>query len=111
MERSIFMKSKNEIDMNFLMVDRKADELHEIAVELRKMAEDNNDGIIEYISHCWKGRSSEMYCAKVGKAGEKLLKSAMALENIAEAVKTISSRTYKAESEACEIAVERLYDK
>ncbi len=103
------MKSISEINMNFKMSNRKADELDEIAASLRDIVNNGINNSMNKLAVAWKGDASKLYQEKAYRLSDKILKSAINFENIAKSIRAISKRTYDAEISAYELAQKRLY--
>lgn len=105
------MKSANAIIFDFQRASKKAEELEEIASDMRKMAEGELQESLQNLSAAWKGESANEYLKKGFKLQEKILKSAKDLERTALAIRKVAKKTYDAEMLAYRIAMDRLYKK
>lgn len=103
------MKSKHSIEFDFQKALREAEELEQIAGEMRRMAENELQPSLQTLSAAWKGEAASGYLSKGGILKEKILRSAADLDSTASAIRNVARRIYKAEMRAYRIAVERNY--
>ncbi len=103
------MKSLLSIEFDFRQSVRRAEELEEIAGDLKKLADEDLETSLQSLSTAWKGEAANDYFAKGSGLKDKILKSSKDLKKTAEAIRNVAKRTYDAEMAAYRIAMERSY--
>lgn len=105
------MKSEAAIRFNFNKAVNQANQLSDLAVQLKQLANNNLDQTMVTVSHSWSGDSASLFLGKCGKAKEDILKTANQLEQTASAIKRAAQKVKQAEEAARQIALQRLYKK
>lgn len=105
------MKSAVTIKMNFQQARRQADELEEIAGEMRRIAKNDLENSFQSLSAAWQGEAAEAYLRKGEQLRDKIIASAQQLEKNAGMIRSAAKRTYDAEMRAYNLAQTRLYNK
>lgn len=105
------MKSSSTIAMDFQKAKKQAEQLEEIAREMRQLANNDLEGSLQCLSEAWRGEAAELYCRKGEALREKILDSASKLEQQAGVIRSTAKRTYDAEMAAHNLAKTRLYNK
>lgn len=103
------MKSCFSIEFDFQQAIKRAEELEEIAADMKKLVDDDLEGSLQTLSTVWKGEASTLYLSKGSRLKEKILKSSGDLNKVASAIRAVAKRTYDAEMAAYRIAMEREY--
>ena len=103
------MKSLFSIEFDFRQAIQRAEELEEIAADMRKLANNDLEGSLQNLSTAWKGESARAYLNKGTRLKEKILKSSNDLKKTASTIRSVAKRTYNAEMAAYRIAMERKY--
>lgn len=103
------MKSLLSIEFDFRQAVRRAEELEEIAGDLKKMADEDLASSLQSLSTAWKGEAANVYFTKGFGLKDKILKSSRDLKKTATAIRNVAKRTYDAEMTAYRIAMERSY--
>lgn len=103
------MKSLLSIEFDFRQAIRRAEELEEIAGDLKKMADEELETSLQSLSTAWKGEAAEAYLTKGSGLKNKILKSSDDLKKTATAIRSVAKRTHDAEMTAYRIATERSY--
>lgn len=103
------MKSLFSIEFDFRQAIQRAEELEEIAADMKKLANDDLGGSLQNLSIAWKGEAANAYIQKGSRLKEKILKNSNDLTKAASTIRSIAKRTYKAEMTAYRIAMEREY--
>lgn len=103
------MASEAEIQFNYEKALKKAQELEEVAGELRQIAAGELDGTLTQLRGSWKGEAAELYQNKGEALGEKVGKSAENLLEIADGARKMAKRLYDAEMAAYRLAQIRNY--
>lgn len=103
------MKSLFSIEFDFRQAIQRAEELEEIAADLRKLADNDLQGSLQNLSTAWKGEAASAYIHKGTRLKEKILKSSKDLNKTASTIRSVARRTYNAEMAAYRIAMERKY--
>lgn len=98
-----------ELYCNFISAKRKADELDNIAEELRTEANRSFSDSLSSLSSCWTGEGADIYRDKGYMLRDELISSAKNLNKAAETIRVVSERIYKSEMRAIQIAKERKY--
>ncbi len=94
---------------NFKRALKKADELTEIAQNMRKSANGELSNEIESIKCSWQGDGASIYINQANKLKDEIIDSANRLENAAQIIRQVAKRTYNTEKRALEIAKKRTY--
>lgn len=105
------MKSLFAIEFDFQQALKRAEELEEIAADMKRLADGDLEETLQSLSLSWKGEAASTYLAKGSRLQEKILKSSNDLKNTALTIRNVAKRTYRAEKVAYKIAMERRYKK
>ncbi len=103
------MKSSGQIYMDYRQAMRKADELDNIARDLKNLADKDLQETLQNISANWKSDHSGDYLAKGERLGGNMERTSRQISGIASAVRDAARRTYEAEMRAYRIAMARKY--
>lgn len=103
------MKSKSAIEFDFRQAMNRADELDQVASEMKRMANNDMQSSLQQLSTAWKGEAASAYLTKGGRLKDKVLKSASDLNKTASTIRSVARRVYNAEMTAYRIAMERAY--
>lgn len=103
------MKSESEISLDFKQSIKRAEELENVASDMRKLANDELGNTLNELSAAWRGEAAGSFMNKGAILQEKINKSASNLQNIAATIRSVAKRTYDAEMRALQIARERTY--
>mgnify|MGYP003292541133 CR=1 FL=1 len=105
------MKSLFSIEFDFQQAIKRAEELEDIAADMRKLADEELETSLQSLSVAWKGEAANAYLNKGTRLRDKILKSASDLIKTASTIRRVAKRTYDAEKRAYQIAMERMYEK
>lgn len=105
------MKSLFAIEFDFRQAIKRAEELEEIAEDMKRLANNELEGTMQSLSSAWKGEAASAYLTKGTRLQEKVLKSSRDLKKTATTIRNVARRTYNAEKAAYRIAMERKYKK
>lgn len=103
------MKSLLSIEFDFRQAIKRAEELEEIAADMKKLADDDLETSLQSLSTAWKGEAASAYLTKGSRLKDKILKSSNDLKKTARTIRSVAKRTYDAEMAAYRIAMERIY--
>lgn len=103
------MKSKAAIEFDFRQAMNRADELEQVAAEMKRMANNDMQSSLQQLSVAWKGEAASAYLTKGGRLKDKVVKSANDLNKTASTIRSVARRVYNAEMTAYRIAMERAY--
>lgn len=98
------MASYSTIQFNYRRAISQANQLDDLADELKRLATRNVDSALDNVAASWKGDTSNMFLQKGNKAKEDLIKSARQLSNTAAAIRRAAENVRRAELEAKRIA-------
>ena len=105
------MKSLFSIEFDFQQAIKRAEELEDIAADMKKLANEDLVSSLQSLSTAWKGEAANAYLTKGSRLKEKILKSSKDLNKTATTIRNVAKRTYNAEMAAYRIAMERKYQK
>ena len=103
------MKSKAAIEFDFRQAMNRADELDQVAADMKRMANNDMQSSLQQLSSAWKGEAASAYLTKGGRLKDKVLKSAQDLNRTATTIRNVARRVYNAEMAAYRIAMAREY--
>lgn len=103
------MKSLSEINMDFNQAIQKAEELEEIAGEMKNLANNEFGTSLQNLSISWKSNTASSFSNKGVKLKEKINGSADELNNIARTIRTAAQLLYNAEMAAYYLAEKRIF--
>ena len=98
-----------KIEIDFEKAKSQANDLDDIASQLRRLSNNSLDGTINGIQQAWKSDSSGKFCNKARTVQRDLAAIASELEKTASAIRTTAKAIYDAEKRAEEIARQRDY--
>lgn len=98
------MASYATIQLNYQKAIRQANQLEDLANDLRNIANRNVDDALDQVAANWKGDSANMFLQKGNKAKNDLIASAKQLSNTAKAIRKAAENVRRAELEAKRIA-------
>ena len=101
------MKTSAQIQMDFAQARKRADEIDEIAANLRTLARRDLGDTVQELSSAWRGDNARMYLSKASRLQEDIAKTSGELQNIAGNIRTVARKLYEAEMEALRIATQR----
>ena len=101
------MASEYTIKFNYDKAIKQADQLIDIAKEIKKSANSKMEPSIQTIDKNWDGESSKKFVNKSKKLQSNIVESAGSIEAVAASIKTMAKNIYDAEMEALRIARER----
>ncbi len=101
------MSSKSKIKMDFREAKKQADELDEIAENLRNVANRDLEQAMSVLNSGWKGNNATLYLEKVNRVKEETNREVKDLQNIASDIRRTARIIYEAEMEAWRIAHDR----
>ena len=101
------MSSKYRIKMDFKEAKKQADELDDIANNLRNVADRDLEQAMATFNSGWKGDSATLYLSKVNTVKDKTYREVQDLHSIADDIRRTARIIYEAEMEAWRIAHER----
>ena len=95
------------IFIDFAQARREADEIEELAVQMReKIAVDFRESM-EAVAGCWKGENASAYLRKGEAMQEHLVQTARDIQAVADSVRSTARFLYEAEEKARQIAETR----
>ena len=103
------MKSKAAIEFDFRQAMNRANELEQVASEMKRMANNDMQSSLQQLSAAWKGEAASAYLTKGGRLKNKVIKSADDLNKTASTIRNVAKRVYEAEMRVYYIAMERAY--
>lgn len=105
------MKSLFAIEFDFRQAIKRAEELEEIAADMKKLADAELEETLQSLSSSWRGDAASAYLNKGARLQTKILKSSNDLKKTATTIRSVAQRTYRAEMAVYRIAMERKYKK
>ena len=99
--------SSDSIRINFSQAKAQADNISELADNMRTLAEREFNDTIQQIASAWQGESAWAYLAKAEQVRSSILSTAKALADVANEIRVEAKRIYDAEMRALEIAQQR----
>lgn len=100
-------RSYHAIQMDFAKAKRQANELDNVADNLKKLSGVKLEDTLGMISVNWTGENSQKYVSKGRTLQGNISNTAYALEDVAQAIREIARVIYEAEMEAWERAHNR----
>ena len=101
------MASRNQIQMDFDMAARQADELDNIASTLNIISSKDFSDMLNRLGNDWKGDNANKYIHKGYILTENMQKTVASIQQTASTIRAIAKNIYDAEMEALRIAEER----
>ena len=101
--------TKYQIECNYRLALKRADELSETARNIMKVSENISNDVIAGLEADWHGNSATDYKRKLNLFSAKVECEAKKLENIANTIRRVAKRTYDTEMQSLEISRKRTY--
>lgn len=98
------MASYATINFNYRKAISQANQLEDLADDLKRIANRDVDGALDQVAGSWKGDSSQLFLQKGEKAKSDLIRSANQLRNTANAIRKAAENVRRAEIRAKQIA-------
>lgn len=97
------------IQINYTQAIAQADELLQVANNIKNLSEEDLAKIMADIRNCWEGKNADNYLAKAEVLRSNLAKTAALIRKTADAIRVMATNIYEAEMEAESIAEIRTY--
>lgn len=101
--------TKYQIECNYRLALKRADELSETARNIMKVSENISNDVMAGLEADWHGNSATDYKRKLNLFSAKVECEAKKLENIADTIRRVAKRTYDTEMQSLEISRKRTY--
>lgn len=101
--------TKYQIECNYRLALKRADELSETARNIMKVSENISNDVMAGLEADWHGNSATDYKRKLNLFFAKVECEAKKLENIANTIRRVAKRTYDTEMQSLEISRKRTY--
>ncbi len=101
--------TKYQIECNYRLALKRADELSETARNIMKVSENISNYVMAGLEADWHGNSATDYKRKLNLFSAKVECEAKKLENIANTIRRVAKRTYDTEMQSLEISRKRTY--
>lgn len=101
--------TKYQIECNYRLALKRADELSETARNIMKVSENISNDVMAGLEADWHGNSATDYKRKLNLFSTKVECEAKKLENIANTIRRVAKRTYDTEMQSLEISRKRTY--
>lgn len=101
--------TKYQIECNYRLALKRADELFETARNIMKVSENISNDVMAGVEADWHGNSATDYKRKLNLFSAKVECEAKKLENIANTIRRVAKRTYDTEMQSLEISRKRTY--
>ena len=101
--------TKYQIECNYRLALKRADELSETARNIMKVSENISNDVMAGLEADWHGNSVTDYKRKLNLFSAKVECEAKKLENIANTIRRVAKRTYDTEMQSLEISRKRTY--
>lgn len=101
--------TKYQIECNYRLALKRADELSETARNIMKVFENISNDVMAGLEADWHGNSATDYKRKLNLFSAKVECEAKKLENIANTIRRVAKRTYDTEMQSLEISRKRTY--
>ena len=101
--------TKYQIECNYRLALKRADELSETARNIMKVSENISNDVMAGLEADWHGNSATDYKRKLNLFSAKVECEAKKLENIANTIRRVAKRTYDTEMQSLEILRKRTY--
>lgn len=103
------MNSEYSIMLDFQQAKARADELDEIASQIKNLTEKDFEADLQVLSKAWQGEAANQFLKKGILMKNKMLETAKSLNETAKTIRSTAKRTYDAEMRALELAKQREY--
>ena len=101
--------TKYQIECNYRLALKRADELSETARNIMRVSENISNDVMAGLEADWHGNSATDYKRKLNLFSAKVECEAKKLENIANTIRRVAKRTYDTEMQSLEISRKRTY--
>lgn len=101
--------TKYQIECNYRLALKRADELSETARNIMKVSENISNDVMAGLEADWHGNSATDYKRKLNLFSAKVECEAKKLENIVNTIRRVAKRTYDTEMQSLEISRKRTY--
>lgn len=101
--------TKYQIECNYRLALKRADELSETARNIMKVSENISNDVMAGLEADWHGNSATDYKRKLNLFSAKVECEAKKLEDIADTIRRVAKRTYDTEMQSLEISRKRTY--
>lgn len=101
--------TKYQIECNYRLALKRADELSETVRNIMKVSENISNDVMAGLEADWHGNSATDYKRKLNLFSAKVECEAKKLENIANTIRRVAKRTYDTEMQSLEISRKRTY--
>ena len=101
--------TKYQIECNYRLALKRADELSETARNIMKVSENISNDVMAGLEADWHGNSATDYKRKLNLFSAKVECEAKKLENIANTIRPVAKRTYDTQMQSLEISRKRTY--
>lgn len=101
--------TKYQIECNYRLALKRADQLSETARNIMKVSENISNDVMAGLEADWHGNSATDYKRKLNLFSAKVECEAKKLENIANTIRRVAKRTYDTEMQSLEISRKRTY--
>ena len=101
--------TKYQIECNYRLALKRADELSETARNIMKVSENISNDVMAGLEADWHGNSATDYKRKLNLFSAKVECEAKKLENIANTIRRVAKRTYDTEMQSLEVSRKRTY--
>ena len=101
--------TKYQIECNYRLALKRADELSETARNIMKVSENISNDVMAGLEADWHGNSATDYKRKLNLFSAKVECEAKKLENIANTIRRVAKSTYDTEMQSLEISRKRTY--
>ena len=101
--------TKYQIECNYRLALKRADELSETARNIMKVSENISNDVMAGLEADWHGNSATDYKRKLNLFSAKVECEAKKLESIANTIRRVAKRTYDTEMQSLEISRKRTY--
>lgn len=101
--------TKYQIECNYRLALKRADELSETARNIMKVSENISNDVMAGLEADWHGNSATDYKRKLNLFSAKVECEAKKLEDIANTIRRVAKRTYDTEMQSLEISRKRTY--
>lgn len=103
-------KTMHTIEMDFQHAKKQAEELEQIAQNLRMLIENSFQPCLSKIAASWKGENAAVLCKKGAATAGSLAQAAEGLKQAADTLRQTAQNTYEAEKRSYELARARQYE-
>lgn len=101
--------NKHQIYCNYMAAKLKADELDVIANTMIRSAESDESLCQGHLTSGWQGDAMNLFRGKCSDVTQQRIRIARELRRIADTIRRVAERNYRAEMRALEIAQQRTY--